>query len=217
MRTLCLLILFVALFYSCDTIYWENPQPLKVKQLAEYPDAFIGQYLTEDGDTVVIGCKYYSHPEEIQGKFHVSKIDSDPDLEMNNYILTDKNLNTDDPIRLFRQGDTLSYNQIVRLKKPLSETFLIKPFKKNILVISELEEGKDYWLVYLMEKTKTGLIVWQAGKENSKSDWDIENFKKYTEVTTLGKEKYLINPNHKELKKLIKKGFFEELMTLHRI
>lgn len=59
------MLVFIIVTSACSEVRFSQPQPLNGEELDEFPSQFIGQYLGNDGDTLVVNstCFYYSDDE----------------------------------------------------------------------------------------------------------------------------------------------------------
>ncbi|MCR9252017.1 MAG: hypothetical protein NXI20_16450 [bacterium] len=220
--TRLLLFSLISIFCSCTTVYFQTTQPNGVDKLAAFPAELHGTYLTNEGDTVTINENSYIYPEDFEDSFHISEVDSSDQYKIENGLLYNRNLPTEDGVKFENQNDTISYDVVINLSKSLSDSIIIKPFR-GYVIMNEINDDGTYWNAYLLKPTKSGITVYVVGdfdvekKRSKRSDGLITDFYKYTKFEQLDERKFLINPTPEELKKLIKKGFFVEFMKLEKL
>ncbi len=203
---------------SCTSIYFAVPQPKGSPILGTFPADVQGAYNTEDDlDTLFIVENGYRYPEEFERHIPMSGLDSVPEITFEGDLLFDSSLPEKRGIRFTISNDTLHYKVRLYLTKELSDSLVLKELG-SWLILSEREKPDAYWEVYLIERQADrdlkAYAVKNLEEEDSEPDREydgrLSDFYSITSFTKIGESDYLIDPSKRELKKLIKKGFFKE-------
>jgi len=104
------------------------------------------------------------------------------------------------------------------LKFSMNENMVVRKYKGDYY-INIKDEEKPFWMVFLFSFRKNELLL----KYSDPKEEELEKFKKITRIeeessnTMLEYSEYLLDPSLKELKELVKEGFFEVMDTLVRV
>jgi len=218
------IIFLVFIFSSCSTVYFQEPQPQDVEPLTTFPERVIGTYKVDLIDTLIIEKDRYSLPEKHENSYSLAQIDSSPVLEIKDNLFYDGNISYTEGISYDIKNDTLHYVKIVRKYTFLSDSLVIKSFKKY-LVVSAKENKNGYWSIFILEPKGDDFVMNVVGNIKSEvdstpadeSDLMLKDFEKITRFEKIGENNYLVNPSKSEFNKLINKGLFSSPLEMKRV
>jgi len=227
MRAFYILLAVIAVLEGCTAIYFAEPQPQSAGILNSFPKEFQGAFfIDEEGmDTLFIEDSKYIYPEVFEKYIPTDKLDSLINIKIVGDLLYDDSVPTTKGIKFTITSDTLHYRIRLNLFKSLSDSLVLKKHK-GVLILSEKEENKNYWNVYIIEKLKNNNLKLSAignfktektTHQKIKFDGNLEDFYSITDFQEIDTAKYLINPTDKEFKKLLKKGLFIEFAEYRKI
>ena len=218
-----LIIILSLLFTSCTTIFFEEAQPFGVNSLESFPTKLQGKFISET-DTFIVEEKKYSFPLVYEDKISMDSVNVDPTLTIKDGLFYSEDIPLKTGIKYTIENDSLHYKKQIRAYKTLSDSLILKKFKKYY-VLSELNNEYKYWTVMLIRTANDDLEVNMVGylktEDDSGPDEDydarLDQFFKITEFKKIESHTYLTNPSKSEFKKLVDKGLFSADIHLGRI
>lgn len=228
MRYIILLIIFFIVLNSCVSVQFENPQPKGKKRLTEFPEKYIGQYKLLY-DTLKINQYSLQYPEEAFNEaIPINKIDSNEGIKIVDNLIYDTKIDSTIGINYEIYNDTLYYNYIKKKEIFLSDTVIVKYFRK--LYFLNIGKAEGVWDVFIIKPQDNSSLSIQSTynatyiEENDTTEVNYE-FNSEKRIRELMKEfgydgvsnSYIIDPKRKELVKLIKRGLFSNFIELEKI
>lgn len=180
-KTILYLITVFMIMTSCHDFYFKSPQPQRGKELKVIPDELIGTYY-EKSDTLENGEK------------------GDPlIITKNSYDLK----TTDRGKSEMKVSGTLSPGKVV-LKK-LDDFYVLSQKVENPLNSSH----DSVWEVYVLKHNNNELILYNLASEEREPKVDsVKGITRVQEETEGSDKIYLLNPSHKQFKKLLSNDLF---------
>ena len=211
------------IFTSCTTIFFESPQPEGVKALETFPENLRGTFLSET-DTFIVEEKSYSFPLIYEDQLSMDSVQKNPNMQIKDGLFYQNDLPVKTGIKFTERNDSIHYKKHIRAYKTISDSMILKKFKKYF-VLSEYNKEYKYWSVMLIRPVADDLQINMVGYLKTEddtgpdSDYDarLDKFMKITDFKKLERNTYLANPTKSEFKKLVDKGLFSADIELKRI
>ncbi len=222
MKTLFKVSIFTIILSGCTAIYFQSPQPNGVTELTSFPNNLQGRYML-DGDTVEIRKTHYSYQEDFKRIIPLSELNENNDLKIINDLLYDYSLDSINGFSFREFNDSVSYSGSYTEFNYISDSLVIKTYKKKIF-LSMREDSKTYYQVYYLKQKGKNFILYAVGdfqaddeEEDERKDGFLSEYWDFTEFNKIGDKEYLIDPSQEELQQLLKNDFFVKTMVLKRI
>ncbi len=228
MNRMILTCLFAMAFYllqSCEMIYFAQPQPSDALSALSFPEEWQGVYRMID-------------PESNQPSQDWVKVDG---AELITYSVSTDSLENpredqvkwigSDRIQLPDQYGERQFPAFIRKnfvvftveKKEvlgLSDTMILKQGDQfDMINMLEKENGKDYWVGILVEKSRSGdLLLWVAeSKEEIEAASQFFEMERITDPASPDRTTYVADPSAAEMGAYVASGGFRTLMAwFHR-
>ncbi|MCB0381392.1 MAG: hypothetical protein KDD24_09055 [Flavobacteriales bacterium] len=145
MKRFIFLFLLTSFFYSCISVEFKKPQPIKGKKIIQFPNELIGTYLNSDNDTITIANTYFKATSLTIELNNNSKPSNKVDLSDNIFL---KQMDKKYILNMKDEKNKSNWSIIIINKTPnglLINTFNVddKDFLTTLKTITKTEELRD--------------------------------------------------------------------------
>ena len=210
------LMLCTLLFTSCDSFYFNKPQPVDSKSLVEFPKEYRGMW-GEENDTTIIAEDHVMIVTNTESRVDRNDVDDNAQYKFSNDLVFVLSNEEGDEIS---NGNKFYWDQdtLVIMEREVTEidlgkkTFLRKTDKGHLF---NRKNENHWWEIYYLEKVKNGDVLIRSLKKDDldkiksierihekdgdyylKADWTKQDFEKvlesggFTDTILVLEEKY---------------------------
>ena len=204
------MILAAIVLGSCTTFYFDQPQPVDVKEEPGFPKEIQGVWV-EDGDSIVVAERYFLFTDRKIKKLSKEELDTSSRFMIKGNRAFERHEGALQSHSFEWKNDTAH----ILLKRKeyrftLSDSISLRSFGKYYFV--NFNRGDDWWDVYLIERKKDGLKIRLLKKEDIRL---LQSLFPVEVVDSVGTDQYYkVALTKKQMRTFIKKGGFSDTIEL---
>ena len=166
-----------------------------------------------DQDTVAIDPTFLSGFDNYSKTIPQSQVDSLDGVHLKDGLVYDNHFSTVQGLTYILRNDTLFYNYRIKEVHGISDSLVIKWFKKKLLLNLKFKQQK-YWDLAVLQPLQNGDLILKTITTNKQ---EIHKFFYITLFIPLDSSSFVVNPSKKELKLLIGSDLFPPGDTLIKL